>query len=341
MTLPFLSELRIFPYGLVPAGWTQCNGQLLSIDAYSDLFKLIGFTYGGDGFSTFAVPDLMGRVPVHRGNGINWATKGGERVHKLTLTEMPQHNHRAVASSRQPDSNTPANNFWASRTGYTPYGKEIQKKMSPGAMSVTGADVPHNNMAPYLPLNICICHKGETSTGTSDQFLGEIRIFTGTAKPKIFEPCDGQSTQVSQNTALFALISTVYGGDGIRNFSLPEMRGKAPLMAGEGQGLTPYSQGEDGGVSAVTLSLAQIPNHSHSANANPVGNIGAPENKIWANPATTRPAPNFYATDAGNPVLMNDKAISSEGGNAAHNNLMPYAAFLICIATEGFFPERG
>jgi microcystin-dependent protein len=279
---------------------------------------------------------------MHRGDDIHFSVSGGENMHRLTLAEIPKHNHRAVASAQQPDSNTPANNFWASNTGYSPYGKVAQFTMSPDALSVAGADVPHNNMAPYLALNICICVKGQMpNKGTSDQFLAEIRIFPGLDKPRVFIECDGELEAVSQNTALFSLLSSTYGGNGTTNFGLPNIKGRAPLMAGQGQGLLPYDLGEDGGESMVPLTEGTIPKHTHSANANQIGNSGETKGKIWANPATSRPQPNFYATNPDPAFMLNENAIGTEGSNQPHNNLMPYTAFRICIATDGFFPERG
>lgn len=157
----YISEIRIFSFPIVPQGWIKCNGQVLPMSGLSQLYSVIGNTYGGDGVNTFALPDLMGRVPMHRGGSILFAKSGGEQKHRLTLTEIPSHTHQVIASSNSPDVSNPSNSFWASKTGFAPYNNDINTKMSAVALSMTGEDIPHENMAPYLVFNICIAISGE------------------------------------------------------------------------------------------------------------------------------------------------------------------------------------
>lgn len=156
MADPYLSELRIFSFSFAPKNWALCNGQILPINQNQALFSLLGTTYGGDGRTTFALPNLQGRVPVHVGNGLTLGQPGGEQAHTLTVNEMPAHTHQALASTNGPTVTAPTNNFWASNTGFTPYGSTGDIAMSPSAISNVGGGQAHENMSPYLTLNICI-----------------------------------------------------------------------------------------------------------------------------------------------------------------------------------------
>jgi microcystin-dependent protein len=160
MAEPYLSELRIFSFSFAPKGWAQCNGQLLPINQNQALFALLGTTYGGDGRTTFALPNLQGRVPMHIGTGLIQGQSGGEQVHTLTTAEMPLHNHMAIASANGPNVNTPQNNFWASNTGFRPYGNTINGSMNAAALATGGGSQGHSNIAPCLTLNICIAVQG-------------------------------------------------------------------------------------------------------------------------------------------------------------------------------------
>ena len=160
MTSPYLSELRIFSFGIVPRGWAQCNGQLLPISQNQALFALLGTAYGGNGVNNFALPDLQGRVPMHRNFDFPMGPGGGEQMHTLTLDEIPAHAHIAQTSSSIPDGYAPDNNFWVNEPGYAPYGTTKDSAMSAPALSFAGRGFAHDNMAPYLVLNICIAVVG-------------------------------------------------------------------------------------------------------------------------------------------------------------------------------------
>lgn len=155
-----MSQLTIFAFNFPPKGWAQCNGQLLPINQNQALFSLLGTTYGGNGQTTFGLPDLRGRVPMHVGQGLTQGQVAGEAAHTLTVNELPQHTHQAFGSSLAPNASTPANNFWASNTGFAPYNSTPNELMDPTALTSAGGSQPHNNMAPYSVTNICIALVG-------------------------------------------------------------------------------------------------------------------------------------------------------------------------------------
>jgi len=159
-TDPFIGQIGIASFGFPPRGWAFCDGQLLPINQNQALFSLLGTTYGGNGQTTFALPDLRGRVPMHVGNGHTLGERAGEENHTLSITEMPQHTHVAQGSSNSPNASTPLNNFWASNTGFSPYSGTANEVMSPTAISNVGGSQPHFNMSPFLTLNFCIALVG-------------------------------------------------------------------------------------------------------------------------------------------------------------------------------------
>lgn len=173
----------------------------------------------------------------------------------------------------------------------------------------------------------------------SDQFVGEIRVFGCNFAPKGWAQCNGQILPISQNTALFSLLGTYYGGDGRVTFALPNLQGAATTGTGNGAGLTPYSLGETAGATTTTLTLSQMPAHTHAANAKTGGTSADPNGLIWGSPSG-RPAPNFLTDNIGTAQQMNAQALASSGGNGPHNNLMPYQVVNFCIALSGIFPQR-
>ena len=155
MSEPFLGELKILSFGFAPKGWAQCNGQLLPINQNQALFALLGTMYGGNGQTTFALPDLRARTPIHMGAGFIQGQNGGEQNHTLKINEMPMHEHVAVGSAANADSNQPAGNFLgAANNMYTPAANLTP--LHPSSISNVGGSQPHENEQPYLTLNICI-----------------------------------------------------------------------------------------------------------------------------------------------------------------------------------------
>lgn len=170
----------------------------------------------------------------------------------------------------------------------------------------------------------------------SEPFIAEIRIFAGNFAPRSWAFCNGQLLPVSQNTALFSLIGTTYGGDGRTTTALPNMQGRAPMHPGRGPGLTSRLLGQRGGVDTVTLIEAQMPSHQHAH--------GAAERR----PRSTVPSATTVVTEAGEAtyktsgsnVAMATQTISNTGGSQAHNNVQPMLAINYIIALQGLYPSR-
>ena len=162
MAEPFLSELRLFSFNFPPKGWALCNGQFMPINQNQALFSLLGTTYGGNGQTTFALPDLRGRTPIHTGQGFTLGQAGGEQAHTLTQQEMPLHFHFLQATSAAATINIPAANTLLSSSApsdlYT--GPAGLTNLATGAVSSAGGSQAHQNMQPYLTLSWCIALQG-------------------------------------------------------------------------------------------------------------------------------------------------------------------------------------
>jgi microcystin-dependent protein len=162
MSDPFLGEIKIVPWSPAPQGWAFCNGQFLPINQNQALFALLGTTYGGNGQTTFALPDFRGKVPVHVGAGFIQGQTGGEQAHTLTTGEMPQHLHFANAANVDATTNEPSNGVvLAKATGANVYGgASAFQQMLGTILGNVGGSQPHDNMQPYLVLNFIIALQG-------------------------------------------------------------------------------------------------------------------------------------------------------------------------------------
>ena len=172
----------------------------------------------------------------------------------------------------------------------------------------------------------------------AEPFVAEIRIFTGNFAPTGWAMCNGQILPLSQNTVLFSLLGTTYGGDGIANFALPDLRGCAPLHAGQGAGLSLRDLGEKGGEQTVTLLQTEMPAHSHGVQASDGAGGKNPGGNTWA-AGTERGTTPVYTTPA-QMVQMNPLSLSIIGGSQPHNNMPPFLGLTFIIALQGVYPPR-
>lgn len=335
---PIIGEIRIFAGNFAPVGWALCDGSLLPIAAYPVLFDAIGTTYGGDGSTTFALPDLRGRVPVGIGNGYTLGQSGGSEYETLLPQQMPAHTHGVTglslaASAALPGSSAAGNTplpdeaaiFAQGLRGERVYASgEADAQMSSAALEVTPQDVglagtsgtsgngqAHNNMAPYLGLNYIICVEGQAPSehAYDGSFLGEIKMFAFETTLNHYPKCDGSIMSISGNDALFSLLGTTYGGNGSTHFALPNLKGRSPLgMDGA------YALGQTGGATQVTLTSSQIPSHTHtlatltkSAAVNALlsyaageGNAASPVGSIFARGSRNE---RLYSTDTADGLM--------------------------------------
>ncbi len=170
----------------------------------------------------------------------------------------------------------------------------------------------------------------------SEPFVGEIRMFAGNFAPRGWAFCDGQLMAVSQNDALFSLLGTIYGGDGRTTFGLPDMRGRIPVHAGQGPGLSPRNLGSKGGSEKETLTANQMPSHHHGMNVSSApGDQQKPINRYMASSPTVRM---FRPTPAN--VNLEPTMLTNTGGSRSHTNLMPYLCIHFIIALVGIYPSR-
>jgi microcystin-dependent protein len=173
----------------------------------------------------------------------------------------------------------------------------------------------------------------------ADPFVAEIRIFPFNFAPRGWAWCDGQLLPLSQNTALFSLLGTTYGGNGQSNFALPDLQGRAPMHPGQGPGLSLHDLGETGGTETVTLLDSEIPSHSHTLRVSgDPGDVNAPSSARSL--ARSSGGFAYQSNSTSSLVPLAPDAASPAGGNQPHNNMQPYLTFYFCIALQGVFPPR-
>ncbi len=175
----------------------------------------------------------------------------------------------------------------------------------------------------------------------ANPFVAEIRIFPFNFAPRGWATCDGQLISLSQNTALFSLLGTTYGGDGRSNFGLPKLQGSAPMHQGQGPGLSAHYLGEAAGTPTVTLLTSEMPQHAHTincVNGRVNTQVSSPTNALLA--LAGPPGPNMFTSNASVNQFMGGNMVGPMGNSQPHNNMMPYLTLNFCIAMQGVFPAR-
>jgi microcystin-dependent protein len=253
---PFLGEVTMFGGNFAPRGWASCEGQLLAISSHEALFSILGTTYGGDGRTTFALPDLRGRMPIgpRTGAGLSpraLGQRGGVENVTLTYQQMPHHNHSL------PDPISPTLNAG---------GNQVHENMQP----FLGLNYITSLVGVYPSRNVTIPDGEQTESSAIDPYIGGVTMFAGNFAPRSWAFADGQLLPIASNQALFSILGTTYGGDGRTTFALPDLRGRTPIGPRHGAGLSNRTLGERVGAETDSLSIAEMPSHDHDP---PIGNI--------------------------------------------------------------------
>ena len=280
---PYLGDITIAAFDFAPRGWAQCTGGLQSISQNQALYSLLGTTYGGDGRTTFGLPDLRGRLSIHPGSGYVRGQESGSEFTAVSSSNLPSHSHTVAASDITQLSGV------LSRTGTRADTTTASFSTISGstlATATTGSGSSVANMQPYLTVNYIIALTGifpsqsrrleaDESDGLpvdgqhrrrldSDPLTGQIAMFAGNFAPRGWAFCDGSLLQVSQYTELFAILGTIYGGDGRTTFALPNLEGRTPIHWGQGAGLSNRHIGQKSGTSTISLSTSNLPAHTHA-----------------------------------------------------------------------------
>ncbi len=348
MSEPFLGQIGIFGFNFAPRGWAFCDGQLLSISQNTALFALLGTTYGGNGQTTFALPDLRGRTPIHFDSGPVLGESGGAESHTLSAAELPAHTHPAQCTNVPGTSKSPVGNVSAgeSNGAIAVYSTVSNAALNAGAVTSSGggqaarkhAAISDSELRHRARGNLPVAQLKTTAETDpmTEPFVGEIRMFAGNFAPRSYAFCSGQLLSIAQNTALFSLLGTTYGGNGQTTFALPDLRGRIPIHRGQGPGLSNRDLGSTGGTESVTLSVNQIPAHSHPARSATGGNSITPVGNYWS----TDPGGNSAGFHAAHDGSTMGSVIGPAGGSQPHDNLQPFLCISFIIALEGIFPSR-
>jgi microcystin-dependent protein len=360
----YIGQVAIFGFNFAPQGWAFCQGQLMPISQNIPLFSILGNAYGGNGQTNFGLPDLQG-VPVGAGQaqGLSdyyLAETGGEAAVTLLPGEMPSHSHAFNAVTNQATSASPEGNqlarAWQAKAHtdtvvsfYSNNPGNVKTQLAPNAIGANGAGQPHNNLQPYLSLNYCIAvqgivpPRGGAPAPVREPFCGELSICAFGNAPAGWALCEGQMLPINQYQELYSLLGTIYGGDGQRNFALPDLRGRVPLNFG-----ADFDLGQRGGQETHVLSAGEMPSHSHAlmadATSSSVGNTPSPATGLGRStgavvPGNTPFTANLYNGASANANLA-PQSIGTTGDGQPHLNMMPSLALNFCIKLGGLFPAR-
>lgn len=313
--------------GVAPNGYLRMDGQLVLMTDYPDLYTLYGTTFGGDGITTFGIPNALGCTFVGAGSGVGrlpypypLGSKTGEATHVLTASELPVHNHNFIAITDAGDvAIGTANSLASSAMFQTGSGGGA---LNSTAMGSVGLAVPtHDNNQPYTEITAFVAYQDVAP----DVYTGELR-FVPFAAPSGWYDCNGASLSVTGDVALFNAIGYAFTpGPTGAFFNLPDGRGLVLLGAGSGTGLTPHALGASGGVETVALTTDQMPSHTHPVYVTLAGgNVSVATGHVLGKTV------NQYKMTGATGTMSSD-TVRSAGSGAAHNNLMPQIAMNMII----------
>lgn len=338
--MPLIGQLKLLPYSFAPRGYADCNGQLLPIAQNTALFSILGTTYGGDGRTTFGLPDLQGRAPVHHAPATPIGQKGGAAEVALSVETMPSHSHPVMATDAPATQATAAGNVLASQAArgpenYAPAGQTVD--MNEHALTETGGGQAHDNMQPSLALRFVVATDGlypsRNGGGAADDtepFVGEIRAFGFNFAPRGWALCDGQLLAIQQYQALYSLLGTAFGGDGRTTFALPDLRGRTAIGID-----SVHALGAKAGSETVALTADQIPAHDHQTElAEGNASEGAAAGHMLASGAS------LYNSGAYDTELAAEAVGAPTPNGLAHDNMMPFQTVNFSICLNGIYPSR-
>lgn len=345
LALAVLGTVKLVAYNFVPRDYLPCKGGLVQISSNTALFSLLGTTYGGDGRTTFGLPNLQTRVPIHASGTHRQGSDGGAPTATLSIAQMPEHTHPVVATTDTATTNDPTGHILASSVrgaaNYALATAGAVTNMDPNSIGSAGGTQAHENMQPFLTLQYVICaqgtypsHSGGSLPDEGEEYLADVKPYGFNFVPRGWAACDGQILPIDQNQSLFALLGTAYGGDGRKTFALPDLRGRTPIGEGTLSGYT-YLIGNKGGQEGVELSAQEIPNHDHQGElVNATAGSGTAQDNMIAG------TPNVFTSGALDADLHSSAIGAPKQHSEPHPNMMPFQTVNYCICMSGLFPSR-
>jgi microcystin-dependent protein len=359
-------EILLTAFDFAPRDYALCHGQLLPISSHSELFSLLGTTYGGDGRYTFALPDLRGRGPVSKdGNNGGEASRIGDRYGTTTATfdvQPPVHTHTGKIALGAPSGNQ--------RNGAAAYlsagpGGELFTPTTVGATTDNGSircdpagvanldPLTISNQEPSLALHYCICLNGDypgrngaEAVGILDDmtpYLGTVQFFANNFVPRGYAPCYGQLMSIAQNAALYNLLGTAFGGDGRTTFALPDLRGCYPLGTDPGSSSERSSRpfASFAGQPSYTMTADHLPAHTHSGSVA----LGSGRSVLPGGKGNYLDASVFQEiyrdqTQETVTAASGSVVLDSAGGGRPFSLQSPYLGLTAAIAVDGVYPPR-
>src|SRR5690554_3611771 len=371
-----VGEIRLFAFAWAPVGWARCDGTLLSVEQYPLLYAALGSQYGGDGTHTFALPDLRGHTPVHNGMGpegfsVEPGEAGGQYHVVLTAEQIPPHTHPVHGYQSHPhravDGNVSAGAWQIPTSGagqgtfqmgvadaaaHTETGTAAdiaapQRLLwAQDTVSSAGEGAAHSNMQPSLVINACVAIETSPQQTQSQHYQGEIRLFATDALPDGWLPCDGRQLSVETHETLYSLLGNWFGGDGVHEFALPDLRGRIPVHAGKGSAnMPPLRVGTPLGAETVALTIDQMPVHRHQL-LDPSGAptsssvAGSPGVGLPGNEGGLAPVSQVAEGEASQVSALHAETLGQSGLSEAHDNMMRSITWQYAIAIEGEYPPE-